>query len=325
MGASTNRSLGKYILKRVIMAIPVFFLITFLVYVLISSAPTTIADVISAGQQMTDAEYQALIEEYNLDKNIVVRYVIWLGDFLKGSWGESYVSHVPVLGPIAQRIKPSLLLSITGMLLGMLIGIPLGIMSGYKPNSGWDHTGNVICAICSALPIFFLGLLLMYIFSVKLGWLPTFGMYSEDGGHTVRDLIKHMTLPAILIAVQSVTSYIKQTRCALLEVVHEEYIKTARSKGISERAVVVKHAFRNALSPVITSIALSIPYMVAGSVVTEQIFSWPGMGSLLISSIINKDYPVIMGVTVLIAIAVLLAGILADILYALSDPRVSYN
>ena len=327
MGKTGNKSLGRYVIKRILFAIPVFFAITFLVYLLISLAPTNYADVVTAGQQMTEAEYQAVLEQYDLDKPIPVRYVKWLRNFVKGNWGESYNMHTPVLGVIKQRIGPSILLSVTGMILGVIIGIPLGIMAGYKPNSGWDHVSSGICAVSSALPVFFLGLLLMYVFCVKLPWpkLPTYGMYTDNNVHTLPDLLRHLILPATMIALQSVTSYIKQTRNALLEVVNEEYIKTARSKGISERSVVVRHAFRNALSPVITSVALSIPHMVAGSVVTEQIFSWPGMGSLMINAIVNHDYPVIMGVTVLIAIAVLAAGIIADILYAAADPRVSYN
>lgn len=315
----------KYTGKRILTAMPIFIGITAVVYILMSLAPGSALDILSDSDTKLSAEqYNELKASLGLDKPVAVRYFIWLGDFLKGDLGVSYRSNQEVSAIIAQRILPSLLLTGTGVLLAILLAIPIGIMAAYKPYSKWDSVSSFLALAGSTLPGFFISILGIYIFSIKLGLLPSKGMY-DISDQRIFTYIKHLIMPASVVCLGSMGGLIKQTRGACLEVFHEEYIKTARSKGISEWKVVVSHAFRNALIPVVTSVLLEIPHIIGGSTITEQIFGWPGVGSLMISSINNRDYPVVMGVAVLIATAVLITNIVLDIVYALLDPRITYE
>ena len=260
-----------------------------------------------------------------LDKPIVIRYFIWLGDLLHGDFGISYRTSQEVSLMISQRIMPSLMLTGTGILAAMLVGVPLGIISAYKPNSVWDHISTFISFIGASVPNFFLSLLLIYVLAVKLKWFPTSGMQSSGMSGNLLDLLHHLALPAFVCGIQPIGNYIKQTRSSVLEVLNEEYIKTARSKGLTNVVIVLKHAFRNALIPIVTTISLSIPFLIGGAVVTEQIFAWPGIGSLMITAITSRDYPVIMGVAVLICGVVLVANLILDLIYAALDPRIKFK
>lgn len=314
----------KYILKRILTAIPLFLAITAIVYILLSLAPGNAVDNMAASAHMSQQEIQELRVSYGLDKPIAERYLIWLENFSHGNWGTSYSGNQSVLYMIGQRVGPSLILTCSGMLLAIIIGIPLGILAGVKPYSVIDNTASVVAYIGTAIPSFFLSLAAIYIVALQLGLCPTQGMYTAGLTHTFPNLLNHLILPACMVGIQLVGGFIKQSRNGMMEVMNEEYIKTARAKGISESKVVIKHGFRNTLAPVITQITLSIPYLIGGAVVTEQIFSWPGLGSLMVTSITNRDYPVVMGITVLVAIVVLIGNIISDIIYATLDPRVKF-
>ena len=288
----------RYILKRLLYAIPVFLGITFVIYTLINLAPGGPLSVLAASGEMSLSDLEALKISMGLDKPIVIRYFIWLGDLLHGDFGISYRTSQEVSLMISQRIMPSLMLTGTGILAAMLVGVPLGIISAYKPNSVWDHISTFISFIGASVPNFFLSLLLIYVLAVKLKWFPTSGMQSSGMSGNLLDLLHHLALPAFVCGIQPIGNYIKQTRSSVLEVLNEEYIKTARSKGLTNVVIVLKHAFRNALIPIVTTISLSIPFLIGGAVVTEQIFAWPGIGSLMITAITSRDYPVIMGVAV---------------------------
>jgi len=203
-----------------------------------------------------------------------------------------------------------------------LLSIPLGIMAAYKPYSLWDNVSSFFSFVGASMPSFMLALMGIYLFAVKLQWLPTQGMYYTNEPRTFGNLCIHLVLPALIAAFQMVGGILKQTRGSVLEVLNEDYIKTARSKGLKENVVVIKHALRNALIPIITTIGLNIPYLVGGSVVMETIFSWPGIGSFLITSINSRDFDPIMGVTVVICAVTLLTSMLLDIIYMFVDPRV---
>lgn len=315
----------KYVVKRILIAIPVFLGITFIVYFLVNMAPGGPLDIIASQGTLSQADLEALKVQMGLDKPLVVRYFLWLGDLFHGDFGVSYRTSQEVKLMIGQRIKASLTLTGSGILIAIILGIPLGIMAAYKPYSKWDSVASFIAYIGSCAPNFFVSLLLIYIFAVKLKLFPTSGMYSTSGTQSFGDLAAHLALPAIVICIQPIGNYIKQTRAAVMEVLNEEYIKTARSKGLKENKVIIFHAFRNALIPVVTTLSLSIPFLIGGAVVTEQIFSWPGIGSLMITAINNRDYPVIMGVTVLIAVVVLVTNLVLDLIYAALDPRISYD
>lgn len=315
----------RYILKRLLYAIPVFLGITFVIYTLINLAPGGPLSVLAASGEMSLNDLEALKISMGLDKPIVIRYFIWLGDLLHGDFGISYRTSQEVSLMISQRIMPSLMLTGTGILAAMLVGVPLGIISAYKPNSVWDHISTFISFIGASVPNFFLSLLLIYVLAVKLKWFPTSGMQSSGMSGNLLDLLHHLALPAFVCGIQPIGNYIKQTRSSVLEVLNEEYIKTARSKGLTNVVIVLKHAFRNALIPIVTTISLSIPFLIGGAVVTEQIFAWPGIGSLMITAITSRDYPVIMGVAVLICGVVLVANLILDLIYAALDPRIKFK
>lgn len=315
----------RYILKRLLYAIPVFLGITFVIYTLINLAPGGPLSVLAASGEMSLSDLEALKISMGLDKPIVIRYFIWLGDLLHGDFGISYRTSQEVSLMISQRIMPSLMLTGTGILAAMLVGVPLGIISAYKPNSVWDHISTFISFIGASVPNFFLSLLLIYVLAVKLKWFPTSGMQSSGMSGNLLDLLHHLALPAFVCGIQPIGNYIKQSRSSVLEVLNEEYIKTARSKGLTNVVIVLKHAFRNALIPIVTTISLSIPFLIGGAVVTEQIFAWPGIGSLMITAITSRDYPVIMGVAVLICGVVLVANLILDLIYAALDPRIKFK
>lgn len=315
----------KYILKRLLYAIPVFLGITFVVYVLINLAPGGPLSILAASGEMSLSDLEALKISLGLDKPILVRYFLWLGDLLRGDLGTSYRTSQAVSLMISQRIIPSLMLTGVGIVGAMVIGIPLGIVSAYKPNSIWDHISTFVAFIGASVPNFFLSLLLIYGLAVKMKWFPTSGMYSSGNAGDVMDLLHHLALPAFVCGIQPIGNYIKQTKSSVLEVLNEEYIKTARSKGLTNAVIVIKHAFRNALIPIVTTVSLSIPFLIGGAVVTEQIFAWPGIGSLMITAITSRDYPVIMGVAVLICAVVLVANLILDLIYAALDPRIKFK
>ncbi len=273
---------------------------------------------------MSQADLEAMKVTLGLDKPIVVRYFLWLVDLFRGDLGTSYRTSQDVAMMISQRIIPSLTLTGVGILGAIIIGIPLGIISAYKPNSIWDHISTFVAFIGASVPSFFLSLLLIYILAVKMKWFPTSGMYSSGGGD-VMDMLHHLALPAFACGIQPIGNYIKQTKSSVLEVLNEEYIKTARSKGLTNTVIILKHAFRNALIPIVTTVSLSIPFLIGGAVVVEQIFAWPGIGSLMITAITSRDYPVIMGVAVLICVVVLVANLILDLVYAALDPRIEFK
>ena len=304
--------MGRYFRRRLLTAIPVFFGITFLVFVLLSLSP---ADVTDLGEGASGGAQQAALEEaLGLDKPLPVRYLAWLGGLLRGELGQSYLSGRPVAGMLAQRVGPSLLLTGTGVLLAILLALPRGILAAWA-----------LSLVSFGVPGFFLCLVGVLLFSVLLGWLPSQGMYEYGVFTGVGDVLRHLALPAGVVCVSGLGELVKQTRSACLESLGEDYILTARAKGLGERAVMVRHAFRGALTPVLTTVLGHIPHIIGGSVVVEQVFGWPGMGSLLFWGIENRDYPVVMGVTVVIALAVLLTNLLLDLAYGLADPRVRYG
>lgn len=315
----------KYIVKRLLYAIPVFLGITFAIYLLINLAPGGPLSVLASSGEMSLSDLEALKISMGLDKPIVVRYFIWLGDLFRGDMGVSYRTSQEVSLMISQRVIPSLTLTGTGIIGAVLIGVPLGIISAYKQNSIWDHISTFIAFIGASVPNFFLSLLLIYILAVKLKLFPTSGMQSSGQAGNIADFLRHLALPAFVCGIQPIGNYIKQTKSSVLEVLNEEYIKTARSKGLTNTVIVLKHAFRNALIPVVTTISLTIPFLIGGAVVTEQIFAWPGIGSLMITAITGRDYPVIMGVAVMICGVVLVANLILDLIYAALDPRIKFK
>lgn len=317
--------MAKYILKRFLQAIPTFLIITAVVFFLSNMAPGSPLDMIKAGGELTEEAEAALRTQYGLDRPLVIRYVTWLAQVFQGNFGISTRTQQPVWNLISERIVPTLILSLSSLGVSLLIAIPVGVMAAVKPYSVWDNISSFLSFMGAAAPNFFIALILVYIFSVKLGVLPAMGMYSGNKGNDMVDLLKHLILPCFVMVIQILGNFIKQTRGSMLDVLNEEYVKTARSKGLKEGVVTVKHILRNAWIPIVASIGMTVPLLVGGATVTEQVFGWPGMGSLLILSISQRDYNTIMGITILIAGAVLIANLLIDLIYAYLDPRIRLN
>ena len=316
--------MGHYIRRRLITAIPVFFGITLLVFLLFDLAPGSIVDLMGEGAAQA-GDREALEQALGLDRPLPARYLSWLAGLLRGDLGESFFYRRPVAALIAQRVGPSLLLTGTGVVLAVAIALPLGVLAAWKPRSAWDRLANLLSLISFGVPGFFLSLAGIAVFAVALGWLPARGMYEYGTFTTLPDLLRHLALPAGVVCISSLGDLVKQTRAACLEALGQDYILTAQAKGLSEGAVMVRHALRGALVPILTTILSHIPHILGGSVVVEQIFGWPGLGSLLFSAISQRDDMLVMGVTVVTALAVLGANLLLDLAYGLADPRVRYG
>ena len=298
----------KYTVKRLLVAIPTFFGITVLVYL--------ISDPMATKESM-----EALKTQMGLNDPAIIQYFRWLAAMLQGNLGISYRNSLPVLGQVLEKLGPTLILTLSSTVLSVLIAVPLGIMSAYKPYSAWDYASSGFAFVGASTPTFFTGLVMIYIFAVKLRVLPMGGMY-DAGVHTVASAVNHLILPCLVLTIFNIGSILRQTRGSMMEVFSEDYIRTARAKGLTEPRVVIIHGLRNALIPVVTVLSTMIPFMFGGAVVAEQVFSWPGLGSLMVQSINARDYPMIMGITVVIAAAVLIGNVLTDIAYSLLDPKI---
>ena len=266
---------------------------------------------------------------WGLDKPVIVQYFYWLGNVLRGNFGTSYTTGQPVLSELLTRLPATLLLMISSYILTLLITIPLGVISAVRKGSWFDNMVTVLSFAGMATPSFWLGLMLMLFFSVKLGWLPAVGMYDPllKGGFFIRslDVLKHMILPLTTMTLLSLAGITRYQRAAMLEVLNQDFVRTARAKGLPERVVIFKHALRNALIPIVTILGLSLPGLFGGAFIIETIFAWPGMGRLGVMAIFQRNYPLIMGIVVFSAGLIMLGNLLADIGYALVDPRIRYG
>jgi len=315
----------KYIGKRILIAIPTFLGITIFVYFLSSLAPGTPLEMIFNDPHATAEQMEAVRHRLGLDRPVIVQYLSWVGQLLQGNLGVSYRTGHSVWFDIQERIGPTLLLTFSSLIFSVFVAIPLGIMSAYKPYSAWDYISSGLSFFGAAIPNFFAGLVFIFLFSVIFRIFPSGGMYDSSGAKDFGVLMHHMFLPMIVLSIQQVGSLLRQTRGSVLEVLQEDYVRTARAKGVKESFVLVKHVLQNAFIPIITRIGIMIPFLVGGAVVTEQIFAWPGLGSLMVLSINSRDYPVIMGITVFISAAVLIGNIIIDGVYGLLDPKIRYR
>lgn len=312
--------MGKYILKRILIAIPVLIGITLIDYAIMCLAGSPLE--MLKGPRISDAALQAKEIAAGLDKPLIVQYFVWLWQLLQGNLGYSMKSYEPVSAMIGSHIGPTLLLMGASLIVSLLIAVPAGIYSAVKQYSKGDYAVVTASFIGSSIPSFFLALILIYIFTVKLGILPSSGMNTLGVDGSVPDTVRHMILPVIVLAVSLAGSNIRYIRSSFLEILQQDYLRTAKAKGIGYKRVIWKHAMRNALLPIVTVIGMQIPMLFGGAVIIEQVFSWPGLGLMTMTAIMGRDYPVIMGVCLLSAVVVLISNLLTDILYALVDPTI---
>lgn len=317
--------MGKYVIRRILLGIITFFGITIIVFFTAYLAPGSPLDYLLADPTISADELTRRAMQLGLDRPVYVQYLSWLGQLLQGNLGFSYRTNRAVLDMIFERLGNTLLLSVSSLVLAYFVAIPIGIFSARKPYSATDFTATAGALVAMALPGFFWGMLFIFVFSVNLGWLPMSGMYTSADSRSAIDLLKHLTMPTICLALGQVGNIMRQMRGEMLEVLSEEYVRTARAQGLSEKRVVYTHALRNALAPMVTLFGTSLPFLVGGAVVTEQVFSWPGIGGLMVASINARDYPVIIGITVVVAIVVLLGNLLVDIVYSVLNPKVRFD
>ena len=315
----------KYIGKRILVIIPTFIGITILAYFLSVLAPGDPLDLIIGTKQIDQMDLERIRKQYGLDQPVVIQYLNWFKMMLQGNMGISYRTSEKVWDMIMVRIGPTLLITLSSLVLSVALAIPMGVAAAVKPYSLWDYIASGLSFLAAAAPNFFVSLILVYIFGVRLKVLPTSGMYTTASHRTIQDLLLHMILPVLVLAFQQIGNFIRQVRGSMLEVLQEDYIRTAREKGLLEKRVILRHGLRNAMIPVVTTIGIHFPFLVGGAVVTEQIFGWPGIGTLMVQSINARDYPCIMGITVIIAVVVLVGNLLTDLVYGILDPRISYK
>ena len=319
----------KYAVKRLIFMIPLLLGITIICFVVMHLAPGAPTDLETQMNPRVSAEMKERLRAmYDLDKPLPEQYLIWLNKLVRLDLGVSFSSdRRPVADKILERLPITIALNILSMILILMVAIPLGVLSAVHQNSFFDKITGVFVFIGFAVPTFWLALLLMILFGVQLGWLPISGIRSLNyeylpPGMAFIDLIKHLIMPVLLSAFGGLAGFSRYMRANMLEVIRQDYITTARAKGLSERLVIYKHALRNALLPLVTILGLSVPGLIGGSVIFETIFAIPGMGQLFYMSVMARDYPTIMGILFIGAVLTLLGNLLADLSYALVDPRI---
>ena len=312
----------KLILRRLVDLIPTLLVVATTVFIITRMIPGDPAAVL-LGPQASPDEIAKMRESLGLNEPMYLQYIDFLGSLLQGDLGTSLGYHQPVLSLILERFPNTLLLSVCALAIALLIGIPAGIISATKQYSAWDYTVMILSLVGVSMPIFWLGVMLVLYFSVHLGWLPATGMGSLSEGFG--SVITHLVLPSIALSTIPMATFARITRSSMLEVIRQDYIKTARAKGLREFFVVWKHALKNAMTPLLTVMGMQISSMLGGAVLTETIFSWPGMGRLVVDAIENRDFVVVQGTVLFIAVIFVLINLLVDILYTVVNPRVNLS
>ena len=317
----------RLLIKRLILSIPILIVVTFISFAIMKLAP---GDPVSMylDPTVSKQDVQHIRDSMGLDKTIPVQYFLWLKAICKGDFGYSFVSKQPVLEAIFDRLPATLLLSVSSLLLILCITFPLGILSAYKKHSFFDDAVTVLSFFGLSIPAFWLGLMLILLFSLNLDWLPSSGyldplLLDEPLYIRVGNIAIHMILPLMTILIGSVAGLIRYNRFGIIKILNQDYITAARARGISERKILFKHALKNAMLPIITLLGLELPALISGSYIIEYIFAWPGMGQLGVASVFARDYPILMATVLFSSFLIVLGNTLADIAYYYADPRIS--
>lgn len=314
----------RYLIRRLLITLPILLGITMLTYSIMSLTPGDPVQML-IDPNMTQADRDIRRRALGLDAPAHVRYLRWLNELAHGNLGYSFSSGVPVTKRLGERIVPTLTLTVTALVLSYLIAVPIGVLVSVRRYTAIDYLATFLAFLGISLPTFFLGLAGIYVFALRFRWLPTGGTHTLGGEGGLLDLAVHLILPATVLAVAGAGALTRYVRSSMLEVLGQDYVRTARAKGLAELRVLRRHALRNALIPVVTLAGLQIPGLLGGAVITEQIFEWPGMGRLTIEAINQRDYPVLMGITLITATLVAAGNLLADVAYAYIDPRIHYE
>lgn len=312
--------MGSFILKRLVNLIPTLLVVGIIVFIITRMIPGDPASVM-LGPQASVEDVENLREELGLNKSMPSQFISYVGDLAQLNLGYSYSYSESVIGLILERFPNTVILALAALLIAVVIGIPAGIFAARKQNTIIDYVVMLVSLVGVSMPIFWLGIMLVLFFSVNLGWFPATGMGNISDG--LWTYLKHLILPAFALATIPMATFARITRSSMLEVISQDYIKTARSKGIKEHLVIGKHAFKNALTPILTVLGMQISNLLGGAVLTETIFSWPGMGRLIVDAIDKRDFVVVQGTVIFIAFIFVLVNLVVDVLYKVVNPKVN--
>lgn len=327
--------MASYFIRRLLHTILVLLGVLILTFVLLHLIPGDPAQVI-LGTEATPEELARLRSLLELDQPLHVQFMRYMGRMTRGDFGDSILQHEPVTKLIAERLPATVELTLAAMLIATLLGVTAGLVAGTRPYSLFDGITTIIALAGVAMPVFWLGMLMILLFSLRLDWLPSFGrgpgmleavgeLLSGEGPDALADALRHLILPAVTLGAFSTAIIARLVRSSMLEVMGLDYVRTARAKGLAERTVVTRHAFRNSLIPVVTVMGLQMGVLLGGAVITETIFAWPGLGRMLINAISQRDYPLVQGLVLIIALMVSIVNLLVDLLYAWLNPRVGHG
>ena len=313
-----------FIIRRVLGAIPLLFGISVILFAIVHLAPGGPLDIYADNPSVSPEALQQIAERYGLNQPVPVQYLLWLKAMVVGDWGFSIRTGKPVIAEIATRIGPTLQLGGLSLLVSLLIAIPLGIISASRRGSKLDTGLTLVSFAGMSTPVFWLALLLQLLFSVQLGWLPSAGLQSIGNG-SFPDRLLHIIMPAAVLSLATIASWSRFIRAGMMDVLNQDYIRTAYAKGRSEWGVILLHALRNALIPAVTVIAVDFATVISGAVIPETVFAWPGIGRLFMESMNGRDYPMLMGLMMMGSLGIIVANIVADLAYAALDPRIRYG
>lgn len=313
-----------YVLRRLLGAIPLLLAISAICFGLMHAAPGGPLARMMENPRVRPEDIEAMRKNLGLDKPVPVQYAMWIGRSVRGDFGDSYVTGQPVMAMIRERLPATLELMLTAFTFSLILGIGIGVVTGLRRATRVDYAATLLAFVGISLPVFWLGLMAQVVFGLWLDWLPVTGRMTTGDGSFL-DRLHHLVLPVLVLSLLYVSSWSRYMRGTLIEVLSQDYIRTARAKGLSGRAVVFKHAVRNALIPVVTVMCLQIPGLFTGAIITEAIFAWPGMGRLFYDGIQKGDYPRLMAILMISSALIVLFNLVADILYGILDPRISYK
>ena len=312
----------KYIVRRLLQALPLLAGVSIIAFAMMHLAPGGPLAVYTLNPTITAQDIERIKTVFGLDQPVYIQYIKWAWGMFTGNWGNTFFGGRPVFTVIMERVLATFLLMGSGMAIAILLGMSIGILGAFKRYSIFDYLATTGAMVALSFPTFWFGLMTIFIFSLKLGWLPSGGMFTLGGEEDIFDLLRHLILPTIVLALVLVAQWSRYTRSSFLEVIKQDYIRTARSKGLSSARILFLHTYPNALAPLITLAGLQLPWLFSGALVTETIFGWPGMGRLFVDALTMKEYPVLMGMVMVTAIAVILGNLVADVINAWLDPRI---
>lgn len=317
--------MSKYLIRRILQSIPLLFGISIISFFAMRIMPGGPLAGYLMNPKVTAADIARLERLWGLDQPIIIQYWKWLLSMLKGDWGWSYRTGLPVTQMMFNRLPNTIILMSLSYLISLIVAIPIGIYSALKRYSIFDYIFTIFAFIGVAIPSFWFGIMMLLLFSATLQWLPSSGMLTVGAGFNLVDRIKHLIMPVTVLSFVNMASWSRYMRSSMLETISQDFIRTARAKGLREKTVILKHAMRNALIPIITMMGLSLPAIVGGAIITERVFAWPGIGGLFVNSVYSRDYPILMASLMLTATAVVIGNLLADITYGYLDPRIKYD